>query len=156
LRTWLRMWPSRSSAIKLFIAPLAALITCRTSEQSRSSSRVRTRASTCPRMRFALRRRFCFSLIVWLIVLIVAFSIYHTWYGTNSFFCFVICQAAISRYQDNENRESDTRFTPLLSAGDGRSGRTGRKAAKRMTRPLSVAEVQRMKIFLRRHGPSGF
>src|SRR5258708_9527328 len=62
------MWPSRSSAIKLFIAPLAALITCRTSEQSRSSSKARTRASTCPRMRLALRRRFCFSLTVWLIV----------------------------------------------------------------------------------------
>jgi hypothetical protein len=71
LRTWLRIWPSRSSAIKLFIAPLAALITCKTSEQSRSSSKARTKASTCPRIRLALRSRFCFSLIVWLIVSII-------------------------------------------------------------------------------------
>jgi hypothetical protein len=83
LRTWLRMWPSRSSAIRLFMAPLAALITCRTSEQSRSSSKARTRASTCPRIRLARSSRSCFSLTVWLIsITIPSLLIYHMGYGS--------------------------------------------------------------------------
>src|ERR1700677_1245561 len=81
IRTWLRIWPSRSSAIRLFMAPLAALITCRTSEQSRSSLRVRTSASTCPRIRLARRTSFSSSLIVWLIGFLAPSRYYHTRYG---------------------------------------------------------------------------
>src|SRR5580700_9658489 len=86
LRTWLRIWPSRSSAIRLFMAPLAALITSRTSEQSRSSLRVRTRASTCPRIRLARRTSFSLSLIVWLIGLLALLLFHNTipylvWYS---------------------------------------------------------------------------
>jgi hypothetical protein len=48
--TWCRIWPSRSSVIRLLTAPLAALMICNTSEQSRPSSRIRSRASNCPRV----------------------------------------------------------------------------------------------------------
>src|SRR5438128_11861031 len=45
------MWPSITSAIREFIAPLHAAIICRTSEQSDSVCKALSIASTCPRMR---------------------------------------------------------------------------------------------------------
>ena len=62
--TWCRMCPSNNSVIRLLTAPLAALMICNTSEQSRPSSRIRSKASNCPRMRLLRRINFCLFLIV--------------------------------------------------------------------------------------------